>query len=104
MVFSELESLVQMARFATEKIPPYRETNRTSNDSPDMVTPNESGDSNDSTPEYDGDENAVLHSQGVVATINSGKRDIAREESRTTKPIQTNPGNTIHNSGIIDPM
>ena len=73
VVFSELESLVQMARFATEKVPPYRETNRISKDSLDMVTPNEPGDSNNSTPEDDGDENAVFHTQGVVATINFGE-------------------------------
>ena len=101
VAFSELESLVQMAQFTTEKIPPYRETNGTSKDSPDMVTLNELG---DSTPEDNGDENAVFHTQGVVATINSGKRNIDREESSTNKPSQTNPRNTIHNGGIIDPM
>ena len=28
VVFTELESLVQMARFATEQVPPHREANR----------------------------------------------------------------------------
>ena len=59
VVFSELESLIQMARFATEQVPPYRETSRISKDSPDMVAPNKPGDRNDSTPEDDGNENAA---------------------------------------------
>ena len=57
VVFSELESLVQMARYATEKLPQYRETNRTNKNPPDTVTPDESGDNIDSTPEADVDEN-----------------------------------------------
>ena len=87
MVFSELDSLVQMSLFAIEQAhTPYR-TGRFRENSLDMVTPSEPGDSTDSTPEDDedknavlhtqngtpeddGDENAVSHTQGVVTTAN----------------------------------
>ena len=88
VVFSELESLVQMARYATEKLPQYRETNRTNKNPPDTVTPEELGDNIDSTPEADGEKNAVLHTQGVVATINSGKM---RHCQRRKQHYQTHP-------------
>ena len=55
MVFSELDSLVQMALFAIEQAhTPYR-TGRFRENSLDMVTPSEPGDSTDSTPEDDED-------------------------------------------------
>ena len=60
VVFSELESLIQMARFATEQVPPYRETSGISKDTPDMVTPNKPGDRNDSTPEDDGEKLNII--------------------------------------------
>ena len=91
MVFSELESLVQMTRFAIEQAhTPYRAA-RICKNPPDMDTPSEPGDRTDSTPEDDEDENAVLHTQsgtpenngdenvvshtqGVVVTVNLGER------------------------------
>lgn len=91
VVFSELDSLVQMARFATENLPPYWDTNLRNNDT---VTLGESGDNVDSTPEADGDKNAVLQAQEAVATVDPGERDIARVE-------KTTPGNPFHNGGSL---
>ena len=103
VVFSELEHLVQMARFATEQIPPHPEMNWI-NESPDIVTTYEPGDRDDSTPESNGDKNGVFHTQGAVATIHSGERDNIGEECGTDKPIQIKPENTIHSSSIMDPV
>ena len=91
VVFSKLDSLVQMARFATEKQPPYWNTNLTNNDT---VTLGESGDNVNSTPEADGGKIAVLHAQEAVATVDPGERDIARVE-------KTTPGNPFHNGGTL---
>ena len=94
VVFSELDSLVQMARFATEKLLLYWDMNLTDKDIPDTVTLDESDDNIDSTLEAVGDENAVLHTQEFVATMDSGERAIAREE-------KTTPGNPFHNGGTL---
>ena len=93
VVFSELDSLVQMARFATEKLLLYWDMNLTDKDIPDTVTLDESDDNIDSTLEAVGDENAVLHTQEFVAMMDSGERDIAREE-------KTTPGNPFHNAAL----
>ena len=85
VVFSKLDSLVQMARFATKKLPPYWDTNLMNNDT---VTVGKSGDN------VDGDENAVLHAQEAVATVDPGERDIARVE-------KTTPGNPFQNGGTL---
>ena len=96
VVFSELENLVQIARFATELKPPHRETNSISKESPDIVARYEPDDSDDGTPERDGDENEVFHTQGAVATMDLGQLDNTGEEIGTNRPIQINPENTIH--------
>ena len=80
-----------MARFATEKQPPYWNTNLMNNDT---VTLGESGDNVNSTPEADGDKIAVLHAQEAVATVDPGERDIARVE-------KTTPGNPFQNGGTL---
>ena len=85
VVFSKLDSLVQMARFATEKQPPYWDTNLTNKNT---VTVGKLGDN------VDGDENAVLHAQEAFATVDPGERDIARVE-------KTTPGNPFHNGGTL---
>ena len=95
VMFSELDSLVQMARFTTENLPPFRETNRTPKEFPIPVTQNESGDNVESAPEDVGDESAVSHTQEVVKPTNPGKRDIA-------KGINTTPGNPCLNGGVVD--
>ena len=54
VVFSELDSLVQMARFATEKLPPCWDENLTNQDpsnNPDAITPGKTGEDVDNTPE-----------------------------------------------------
>ena len=95
VVFSELDSLVQMARFATKKVPPYWDTNFTNhdpNDNPDTITPGKSDEDIDDTPEADGDENAVSKAQEGITTMDPGKRDIATLKRPT-------PGNPFHNGG-----
>ena len=68
-MFSELENLVQMERFATEQIPLHREMNWISKESTDIVAIYEPDDSDDNTPKSNGDKNEVFHAQGAVATI-----------------------------------
>ena len=53
VMFSELENLVQMVRFATEQIPSHQEMNWISKESTDIVAIYEPDDSDDNTPGYD---------------------------------------------------
>ena len=87
VVFSELDSLVQMARFATKKLPPYLAKNLTNHDpsdNPDTITPGELGDDVNDTPETDGNKNTVSKSQEGVTTMDPGERDIATLKRPTT--------------------
>ena len=97
VVFSELENLVQMARFATEQIPPHRETNRISEESPDIVATHEPDHSDDSAPESDGDKNEVFHNQGAVAMTDSGTQ--APRKTRNPDQNRTMTGCTPEPSG-----
>ena len=95
VVFSELDSLVQMARLTTVNLPPFRETHRTPEGSLNPATPTQSVDDIGRTPEDNEDENAVFHTQGVIDPLNPGKRDIA-------KSGHTTPGNPFLNGSVVD--
>ena len=69
-----------------------------------IVTTNEPDDSGDNTPEDNREENEVFHTQGVVATTDLGEHNNTGEERGTNKPIQMNPGSTIHSGSIVEPV
>ena len=96
-VFSELDSLVKMAQFPTEKLRPCWDKNlmnQDPSDNPDAITPGKSGDDVNDTPETNGGKNAVSKAQEGVTMMDPGKRDIATLKRPT-------PGNPFHNGGTL---
>ena len=97
-VFSELDSLVKMAQFPTEKLRPCWDKNlmnQDPSDNPDAITPGKSGDDVNDTPETNGGKNAVSKAQEGVTMMDPGKRDIAT----LRRPTNRNP---FHNGSTLN--
>lgn len=104
MVFSELKSLVQMARFAIEQTQvPYLAARMKKNPL-DIVTPSESGDRADSTTENDEDESAVLHTQNGIPRSNGDENPVplTQEDVATINLDGRITTQISHNGSIVN--
>ena len=95
VVFSELDSVVQTARLATENLPSCWGTYRKTNTYPNQVMKNGPGSDDRTVPDGIGNKSATLPTLTTAKPTKPGERDTATR-------INTTPGNPFLNGGIGD--
>ena len=95
VIFSELDSVVQIARLATENLPSCWRTYRATSTYPNQVMQKSLGGNTGTVPDEIGNNSATFPTRTTVTPTKPGERDIA-------KRINTTPGNLFLNGGVED--